>query len=116
MDEIDQLIASAWCEAQDVLGIRVVSPAQLQATDGSQVSYVALVKDFGTAKGTLILTDHSDSAAMRLAEKQGYFCSCLFEPYTTFDRKLFIDTLNDWGWVPKDSDAPDWYTGEPWTS
>jgi hypothetical protein len=43
------------------------------------------------------------------------YVSRLADSYATFDRKLFIETLNDWGWFAQDRAAPHWYTGRPWS-
>jgi hypothetical protein len=35
--------------------------------------------------------------------------------YRTYDRKLFVDTLTDWGWFGRVDEKPAWFTGESWT-
>ncbi len=40
-----------------------------------------------------------------------YFSSLNPDVYGTFDRDLFIETLNDWGWFGAESNQPAWYTG-----
>jgi hypothetical protein len=37
------------------------------------------------------------------------------ETYGEFDRQLFEQTLNDWGWYGADEARPPWYTGAAWT-
>jgi hypothetical protein len=32
-----------------------------------------------------------------------------------YNRQLFIDTLNDWGWFGEKGAEPPWYTGKPWS-
>jgi hypothetical protein len=33
----------------------------------------------------------------------------LYEPYEAYNRALFVETLNDWGWFGPTGMAPDWY-------
>ena len=50
-----------------------------------------------------------------IPEKYGYYCSALNpSEYSKYDKKKFIDTLNDLGFYGDESAKPDWYTGEPW--
>ena len=48
------------------------------------------------------------------ARREGLYPSLLGESYRAYDRELFIDTLNDWGWYGG-GDPPSWYTGRPWS-
>ncbi|MGO9977392.1 MAG: hypothetical protein ACLP01_32215 [Solirubrobacteraceae bacterium] len=41
--------------------------------------------------------------------------SALGESYLHYDRTLFIDTLNDWGWCSEGA-PPSWYSGESCTA
>lgn len=36
--------------------------------------------------------------------------------YADYDREVFVDTLNDWGWFGDAQRAPAWFTGRPWTA
>jgi len=40
--------------------------------------------------------------------------SALGPAYLDYDRDVFIDALNDWGWTGTGAPPP-WYTGAPWT-
>ncbi len=35
------------------------------------------------------------------------------EAYSQYNRELFVETLNDWGWFGDSSAIPEWYTGHP---
>ncbi|KRC65109.1 hypothetical protein ASE12_10250 [Aeromicrobium sp. Root236] len=108
-------IADAWRTAGVELGIHVTAPARVQL--GSAVGeFDAFVADFGSGAGTLVASSHRvlDSATREAAKRSGFFVSQVDpESYAVFDRSLFVDTLNDWGWFGTD-ERPDWYTGESW--
>ena len=82
-----------------------------------QFDCVALIEQFGSVNGTLALARHDVSDGVReLAASRGMYFSLLDEAaYATYDRELFIDTLNDWGWFGELSKSPSWYTGRAWT-
>jgi hypothetical protein len=94
-DEKTNEIADAWRQAGHELGFQVVAPFHLQSGLGVTVEYIALVTDFGSEKGMLLLGNSGATEAMRVAEAEGYGFSCLSESYAEFDRELFVDTLND---------------------
>jgi hypothetical protein len=33
----------------------------------------------------------------------------------TYERRAFVEILNDWSWAREPANAPDWYTGAFWT-
>ena len=91
-------------------------PFDLQDDLGS-IRCVALVRDFGAAGGTVVVSrgmpdmDHVKAAARR----GSYHYSILARSYDQFDRDWFIGTLNNWGWRRDPHAAPPWYAGDPWT-
>ena len=108
-------IAAAWKVAGEELGIRVISPYELQTTDGGTYSFIGLVEGFGSSKGTLLSLPHQwdDLGFADVAEENGYYCSGLYpQSYIQFDRESFIDTLNDWGWFSVDESRPFWLVAE----
>lgn len=118
MDEAEELgsMERAWLEAAEQLEIRITVPYGIPSDPGP-VRFTAYLPDFGGANGMVIgpIRRDSDGDTRRVAAKQagGYF-SELSEEYHTFDRNLFIDTLNDWGWFGPEDSKPNWYTGEAW--
>ena len=98
-DELN--IANAWLVAAHDLGISVISPFILKGRDGEEYSFIALIKEVGSPKGTLICLPEQwdDYGYAAIAEEQGYYCSGLYpHGYSKYDREHFIETLNDWGW------------------
>jgi hypothetical protein len=114
METID--LAEPWRIAERDLAIRITAPFRLPGPHGHRpVEFIALVHEFGGSAGTLLM--NIDDALPPLREATvpaGYFISFVnLESYARYDRQLFIDTLNDWGYFGSDA-APSWYTGEPW--
>ena len=107
-------LIKAWQHAEKDLGISVQTPFILKEHSDSVFADI-LVEEFGSKKGTVILTI-DDMNDFNIPEKYGYYCSALHpSSYNKYDRESFIETLNDWGYYGDDSNKPDWYTGEPWT-
>ena len=112
-----QKIADAWLRASPDLGIEIISPFLLSAPDGQLVEYVALVPQFGSRRGMLLIFEDQGGLCARIAVASGYGYSCLnLFTYGLYDRDVFIDALNDWGWTDAQNPSPSWYTGEPWTA
>jgi hypothetical protein len=104
-EAFDQL-AEAWREAAVDLGI-----------DVEVLADAVHVKEFGRPAGMpCALRDSRDGQVelQRKAEGRGMGWSVLSGSYLKYDRDEWVDMLNDWGWFAE-GDAPDWYTGEPWT-
>jgi hypothetical protein len=100
-------VRRAWEQAGEDLGIEVDVDAALA------IGAVVVVRGFGRAPGTVILTPQSPADARSVAEEHGYFVSTVSPSYEDYDRELFVDTLNDWQWFGP-GDPPEWYTGQPW--
>jgi len=108
----------AWQLAGRDLDISVFAPYRV--TDpafGKPLECLALVPDFGSPHGTLVVGRHTATAAVRLfAERAGHFLSLIDEDaYSSYERTLFVDTLNDWGWYGESDRQPVWYQPAPWT-
>lgn len=106
-------IVEAWKKAGVELGIEVLAPYILPLDNGKMLEYEVFLPQFGGQDGAL-LTTLDDTEKYKLAKENGKYCSQLnVDTYGTFDRKIFIEALNDFGWfgggVP-----PSWYTGESW--
>lgn len=113
-----EMLVRAWRQAAADLGIVVLSPFTLTAdSDGGAVECVALVEQFGSPNGTVVMGRHDSAEQARVAAKaQGRFFSLIDEAsYSLYDRSLFIETLDDWGWFGEIRQAPGWYTGQSWS-
>jgi len=108
-----QSIALAWNAAAKDLGIQFISPFEI-ATPAGKEAYIGLVPFFGRPYGTLIAAAEFASGRLKVSDPPdhpGYFCSFLADSYELYDRKLFVATLNDWGWYSEQT-PPSWYTGK----
>lgn len=108
----------AWLDAADDLGIDVVAPFTL-SVDEQEVQCIALIADFGAFNGMGVLQGgvaewREARELLDAASKLGYGFSFVRDPYRRYDRGLFVDTLNDWGWRRETRVAAEWYSGEPW--
>ena len=112
MDE--ERILAAWQAAAADLGFTLVDNFVL-THEGDVLEYLAHLPDFGGPHGTLLLAGAGTPAHTDAARAGGYRPRRLYESYETYDRMLFVDTLNDWGWTNPERDPPAWYTGLPWS-
>lgn len=110
--------AAAWRAAASDLGIRVATPFVLERSrHREQLEFIALIHEFGSRAGTVVIGIGKESSSLKeAADYAGYFFSALnLDCYGRYDRQLFIDTLNDWGYFGL-APPPSWYTGIAWTS
>jgi hypothetical protein len=113
MDHPSNEVMEAWCKASHDLGIEVEIPHTLQLKSGATIEADVLVKNFGHVNGMLVSSRdiffaHSDEIVTA-----GYGYSEVISPgCQTYDRNLFIDTLNNWGWSGSAGQCPDWYIGD----
>ena len=103
----------AWKKAGQDLGIKVDSEFTLELKDGKKD--FLFIQDFGGPKGTIATSIH-DTKDFNELQELGFYCSALGNSYTTYDRALYTDTLNDWGFFGEVHRKPDWYNARSWTS
>lgn len=111
---MDADISDAWRRAAQELGIRVVAPYDVSLVGGRAARVEAYVQDFGSVRGAIVLSQRTGNLAAEM-NRNGHWHSILTESHRAWDRKRFIDTLNDWGWFGPEGQEPDWYTGPPWS-
>ncbi|TAK63178.1 hypothetical protein [Methylobacter sp.] len=107
-DKENELVAAFTTAARE-LGFRFTSPLII-----GNDSFLGLVQDFGSPKGTVIflLGLKNDFTEVK---QTGHFFSELAGSYCVFNRKIFEETLNDWGYFGPASEKPSWFTGQPWS-
>jgi hypothetical protein len=110
---VDTQISLAWIRAAADLGIKVVAPIPLLADDGQRECFEARIADFGAPKGTVV--GNKGDAGNDLRKRLGYYGSNLYPGYRIYERQLFIETLNDWGWFGETDSEPSWYSGKSLT-
>jgi hypothetical protein len=104
-------MSRAWIAASADLGIRVVAPASITLKNGHSKQVEAHILDFGSPKGALAISELSRMLDSSLFEQ---WSSILMDTYERYDRQLFVDTLDDWGWFGDRESVPDWYSGAVW--
>jgi hypothetical protein len=115
MFDFDLQISQAWQEAQHDLGIEVELPFVFLASNSKSLTALVLIKKFGNSHGTIIISINDDfKSFFQEAETAGYYCSALNPlSYSKYNREIFVETLNDWGWYGDEDRKPTWYSGTP---
>ena len=106
-------IAAAWELAAADLGIEVEKPGSATDDDGNVIVYAVSISPFGGLAETVCRHLRAPEDALALfrdwAITAGAFWSLLADSYRSYDRELWIATLDDWGWKA-DAAPPPWYT------
>jgi len=109
---LDALVA-AWRRAGADLGIVVESPFSVKVGDES-VNAIALVHEFGSEAGTIVLSlDYlplTDFLALgERLKKLGYFSTAINpRSYVPYSRDRYVNALVDWGWRGDPAERPSW--------
>jgi hypothetical protein len=96
-----------WVRASEDLGIEIVTPFEMNFSDGSRLKAAALVKNFGARIGMIVdpdyavLRPHTDKLV-----GSGYGYS-VWDP-GIYDRALAIWALADWDWSGPQGGRPNW--------
>lgn len=105
----DDQSTGAWRQAAADLGLDVVAPFSVSVED-HELSCIALVRGFGHRSGMLVLPLGAhvvfDKAVRARLVDEGYSYSFVGASYQVYDRALFVETLNDWGWQGDRQAAP----------
>lgn len=102
----------AWKKAEQDLEIEIDFKLTLLLKSGRKT--FVLIRNFGAPRGTIV-TSIDDTQDFGELQKLGFHCSAIGNSYLNYDRSLFVDTLNDWGFFGEAHRKPSWYTGENWT-
>ena len=94
-------------QAADELGFMLVAPYELRCASGVNVVYAALLPEFGSKRGMLVIVARDHAEAMRVAQEQQFGFSVLSDD-PTYDRDSFVEMLCDWGWT-SEQPRPAWY-------
>jgi hypothetical protein len=117
MTEIESKVVEAWRQASHDLGVRFTSPFTATIAHDQRIECIGFVHRFGRRVGTIISVLKQPSSLAHLIgnwRNQDYYLSVLGSGYSNYDRKLFIDTLDDWQFFGPDSERPAWYAGKCW--
>lgn len=108
-----EILGAAWSQAGHELSVELVAPFRVGARQTDLA--VAFVPLFGSDGGTIVDFRGSgpgSGAVHRYAGAHGcYYSQIYFDVYCAFDRSLWEETLNDWGWYGPLAETPTWFTG-----
>ena len=83
-------VINIWRQASDDLKVEIQAPLILKNQDNKEIKFELLIENFGSKKGTIILST-DDMTEFNTPEKYGYYCSALnpvnFETYWSFRAK-----------------------------
>ncbi len=111
-------LIQAFKEAEIDLNIKIQSPFILKIDSEKTVQIDLLVENFGSKMGTIVFSIDEKNILRKMNEikKLGYYCSALnIKNYSKYNRPVFIDCLNDWGYFGDLSNIPNWYSGKHWS-
>jgi hypothetical protein len=106
-----EILGAAWSQAGRELSIGLVAPFRVGSRQ--QDLAVAFLPSFGSEGGTIVdFRESASDAVQRYAGAHGcYYSQIYFDAYCVYERSLWEETLNDWGWYGPLVDAPMWFTG-----
>jgi hypothetical protein len=111
MTHLEREIADAWLAASRDLGVQVTTPAPREIGGDSELIAPALVHYFGKNVGAIVLVLGEPCEALAPILQRHYFVSIVAPHYRHYQRDLFMETLNDWGYFGPRELLPPWYTG-----
>jgi hypothetical protein len=112
MTKQEAKVVAAWREAAAGLGFRFTSPYLATAQDGQQFEALGLVHEFGGRIGTLISAEPSADLYPDVGDRYGV-SYLSYRGHARYERELWIELLNDWGFWGPPSHAPAWYSPAP---
>jgi hypothetical protein len=99
----------SWKLAANDLNIKIQAPFILKKNDGKVLLFSMLIERFGSTSGTIIFSKN-EKLDFDIPKKYGYHCVSLHPlAFSTYNKELFIDTLNTWGFFGDTSEKPNWY-------
>jgi hypothetical protein len=114
---LDQRLVSLWREAADDLGVRVTAPIELHDAAGRPFACEALVHDFGSPIGAVVIsrkTERRVRAQLRGLGGPIWTSVSGRRPTYTYKRDHVMQMLLDWGWFGSTAEEPEWYSRRSW--
>lgn len=108
---LNKKLIEGWQTAADDLGIRVTAPAELWDADGAKFHCEALIHDFGSPTGALVVSHKTERRIRKSLRSLGSSVWVSIVPdqqRSAYVRKHYIDELLDWGWFGELQHRPDW--------
>jgi hypothetical protein len=112
MTKREAKVVAAFHEAAADLGFKFTSPFLATARDGQKFEALGLVHEFGGSIGTLISVE--PSADLYPSVGEGYGVSYIsYRCCSKYKREVWVELLDDWGFLGEPSLAPAWYEPGP---
>lgn len=109
---VEQRLIDRWLAAANDLGIRVTAPIELFDAKGVRFVCEALLHDFGSASGAIIVsakTERLARAHLRSLGDRTWVAIAEPRPKSSYCRDDAIEELLDFGWFGETGNEPDWY-------
>jgi hypothetical protein len=108
---LDNRVVEDWRRAASDLGIRITAPVELTDASGHPFVCEALVHDFGSPQGALVVSRKTERRVrenLRDLGKDLFVCGTA-RRHVTYSQKDFVGALLDWGWFGTQGSEPLWY-------
>lgn len=108
---LEQRLVEQWLYAAQDLGVHVTAPVELRDAAGQAFTCEALVHDFGSPTGAVVVspkTERRIRAHLRSAGDK-LWVSGSGRRLSAYNRNHIINTLVDWQWFGEAGAAPEWY-------
>jgi hypothetical protein len=109
---LEQRLVEQWQRAAVDLGIDVTAPIELRDASGQPFACEALVHDFGSPTGAVVVSPKTERRVRANIRSVGdkLWVSGSGRRLTGYNRKHFIEELLDWGWFGQAGGEPGWYS------
>jgi hypothetical protein len=110
-DGLEQRLVEQWQKAAEDLGIRVTAPVELRDASGRSFTCEALVRDFGSPTGAVVVSPKTERRVRAHLRSAGdkLWVSGSGRRLTGYNQRHFIEELVDWGWFGNPGGEPGWY-------
>ena len=115
MSRLNSKLVDGWRSAAHDLGIRVTAPVELRDAHGAKFECEALVHDFGSLKGGVVVsrkTERRVRESLRSLDSSVWVCIASDRQLSSYSRKHYIEELLDWGWFGEPERRPHWVPDE----
>jgi hypothetical protein len=112
----DEHVVALWREAARDLRIAAVSPFSALGPRGESALALVWLKDFGSPRGALVCTvdDPDDLATHALEWGYEVVTHSPFAYPEHYERRLFMQILDELGWSGTHGDRPPWVDALGW--
>ena len=109
---LEERLILNWLQAARNLGVRVTAPIELLDAAGQPFVCEALVHDFGSPSGAVVVSPKTERRIRRHLRSLGdnVWVSMSEQRLQSYKRAHFIEELVDWAWFGEAGAQPEWYS------